>query len=67
MNNFSPVQVRLGLVLENGQFETKRLGKHQGRVHNLAVEPGSPHIFFSCGEDGFVQHVGQINNVFVIQ
>ncbi|KAK2975382.1 hypothetical protein RJ640_012393 [Escallonia rubra] len=49
-------QVRLGEVRENGHVETKRLGKHQGGVHNLAVEPGSPHIFYSCGEDGFVQH-----------
>ncbi|XAR60486.1 hypothetical protein NMG60_11033893 [Bertholletia excelsa] len=49
-------QVRLGQVLENGTVETKRLGKHQGRVHNLAVEPGSPYVFYSCGEDGFVQH-----------
>lgn len=51
-------QVRLGLLMKNGQVETKRLGRHQGRVHNLAVEPGSPYIFFSCSEDGFVQHVG---------
>ncbi|GMP49687.1 hypothetical protein CsSME_00016595 [Camellia sinensis var. sinensis] len=50
-------QVRLGQVLENSEVETKRLGKHQGRVHNLAVEPGSPYIFYSCGEDGFIQHV----------
>ncbi|KAG5598846.1 hypothetical protein H5410_030216 [Solanum commersonii] len=49
-------QVRLGLLLENGHIETKRLGKHQGRVHNLAVEPGSPYILYSCSEDGFVQH-----------
>ncbi|KAJ4831326.1 hypothetical protein Tsubulata_036425 [Turnera subulata] len=49
-------QVRLGQLLENGRVETKRLGKHQGRVHKLAVEPGSPHIFYSCGEDGLVQH-----------
>ncbi|KAF3631964.1 hypothetical protein FXO37_27729 [Capsicum annuum] len=48
--------VRLGLLMKNGQVETKRLGRHQGRVHNLAVEPGSPYIFFSCSEDGFVQH-----------
>ncbi|KAK4707277.1 hypothetical protein R3W88_033198 [Solanum pinnatisectum] len=51
-------QVRLGLLLGNGQVETKRLGRHQGRVHNLAVEPGSPYILYSCSEDGFVQHVG---------
>ncbi|PHT45186.1 hypothetical protein CQW23_14344 [Capsicum baccatum] len=48
--------VRLGLLMKNGQVETKRLGRHQGRVHNLAVEPGSPYIFYSCSEDGFVQH-----------
>lgn len=45
-------------MLENGEVDTKRLGKHQGRVHSLAVEPGSPYIFYSCGEDGFVKHVG---------
>lgn len=49
-------QVRLGLVLENGQVDTRRLGKHQGRVYKLDIEPGSPHIFYSCGEDGVVQH-----------
>ncbi|KAI3687775.1 hypothetical protein L1987_81478 [Smallanthus sonchifolius] len=49
-------QVRLGLVTENGLVQTKRLGEHEGRVHKLAVEPGSPYIFYSCGEDGFVQH-----------
>lgn len=49
-------KVRLGEVLENSQVETKRLGKHHGRVHKLAVEPGSPYIFYSCGEDGLVQH-----------
>lgn len=49
-------QVRLGQVAENGHVHTKKLGKHHGRVHKLAVEPGSPHIFYSCGEDGLVQH-----------
>ncbi|XP_051113346.1 protein ALTERED SEED GERMINATION 2 [Andrographis paniculata] len=49
-------QVRLSLLAENGSVETKRLSKHQGRVHKLAVEPGSPHVFYSCGEDGFIQH-----------
>ncbi|PIN01405.1 WD40 repeat protein [Handroanthus impetiginosus] len=49
-------QVRLSQVLENGRVETKKLSKHQGRVHRLAVEPGSPYVFYSCGEDGFVQH-----------
>ncbi|KAL4592225.1 hypothetical protein LXL04_005213 [Taraxacum kok-saghyz] len=49
-------QVRLGQIAENGKPHTKKLGKHHGRVHKLAVEPGSPHIFYSCGEDGLVQH-----------
>ncbi|KAK9280058.1 hypothetical protein L1049_013743 [Liquidambar formosana] len=49
-------QVRLGQVLENGQVDTKKLGKHNGRVYKLAVEPGSPHILYSCGEDGFIRH-----------
>ncbi|KAF6134790.1 hypothetical protein GIB67_002191 [Kingdonia uniflora] len=49
-------QVRLGVVLESGEVDTKKLGKHQGGVHNLAIEPGSPHVFYSCGEDAFIQH-----------
>ncbi|KAL3653088.1 hypothetical protein CASFOL_002769 [Castilleja foliolosa] len=49
-------QVRLSQLLDDGSVETKRLSKHQGRVHKLAVEPGSPYVFYSCGEDGFVQH-----------
>jgi len=53
-----PFQVRLGQVWEDGRVDTRRLGGHQGPVHELAVEPGSPHILYSCGEDGFVQHVG---------
>ncbi|XP_043708431.1 DDB1- and CUL4-associated factor 8-like isoform X4 [Telopea speciosissima] len=49
-------QVRHTKILENGKVETVMLGKHQGRAHKLAIEPGSPHIFYTCGEDGFVQH-----------
>lgn len=49
--------MRVGQVLEDGSVDTKRLGKHRGAVFKLAVEPGSPYIFYSCGEDGFVQHV----------
>lgn len=51
--------MRFGQVSEDGQVDTKRLGRHQGRVYKLAVEPGSPYILYSCGEDGFIQHVGQ--------
>nr|CAD1834463.1 unnamed protein product [Ananas comosus var. bracteatus] len=49
-------QVIVGQIMENGQVSTKHLGTHRGRVHKLAIEPGSPHIFYSCGEDGLVQH-----------
>ncbi|CAK8574212.1 unnamed protein product [Lathyrus sativus] len=49
-------QVRHAQILEQGQVETKLLAKHQGRAHKLAIEPGSPHIFYTCGEDGLVQH-----------
>ncbi|KAK3000860.1 hypothetical protein RJ639_021090 [Escallonia herrerae] len=49
-------RVRRAQIPERGQVETKLLGKHQGRVHKLAIEPGSPYIFYTCGEDGVVQH-----------
>ncbi|KAK3006549.1 hypothetical protein RJ639_017704 [Escallonia herrerae] len=49
-------KVRCAQIPERGQVETKLLGKHQGRVHKLAIEPGSPYIFYTCGEDGVVQH-----------
>ncbi|CAL5378055.1 unnamed protein product [Camellia sinensis] len=41
--------------IQRGQVETTLLGKHHGRAHKLAVELGSPHIFYTCGEDGLVQ------------
>ncbi|XP_043713585.1 DDB1- and CUL4-associated factor 8-like [Telopea speciosissima] len=49
-------QVRHAKILERGKVETVILGKHQGRAHKLAIEPGSPYIFYTCGEDGLVQH-----------
>ncbi|KAH7574838.1 hypothetical protein JRO89_XS02G0010800 [Xanthoceras sorbifolium] len=49
-------QVRHAQILERGGVRTKLLAKHQGRAHKLAIEPGSPHIFYTCGEDGLVQH-----------
>ncbi|XP_072956809.1 uncharacterized protein [Typha angustifolia] len=48
-------EVRHANILEGGRVETTLLGQHEGRVHKLAIEPGSPHIFYSCGEDGLVQ------------
>jgi len=49
--------VRVGQILEGGSVDVRRLGKHRGAVYKLALEPASPYIFYSCGEDGYVQHV----------
>lgn len=49
-------QIRHAQILEDGRVETKKLAKHQGRAHKLAIEPGSPRLFYSCGEDGIVRH-----------
>ncbi|KAF7841339.1 DDB1- and CUL4-associated factor 8 isoform X3 [Senna tora] len=49
-------QVRHAQISEQGEVETKLLTKHQGRAHRLAIEPGSPYTFYTCGEDGIVQH-----------
>ncbi|CAH2076710.1 unnamed protein product [Thlaspi arvense] len=47
--------VRRASILESGKVETSLLGSHQGRAHKLCIEPGNPHIFYTCGEDGLVQ------------
>lgn len=49
--------MRLAQIPERGELETILLARHDGRAHKLAIEPGSPHIFYTCGEDGLVQHV----------
>ncbi|KAG8092426.1 hypothetical protein GUJ93_ZPchr0012g19889 [Zizania palustris] len=49
-------EVRLAKIADGGDVSTTLLGDHMGRVHKLAIEPGSPYIFYSCGEDGLVQH-----------
>nr|CAB3500256.1 unnamed protein product [Digitaria exilis] len=49
-------EVRLAKIKDGGDVSTTLLGEHEGRSHNLAIEPGSPYIFYSCGEDGLVQH-----------
>jgi DDB1- and CUL4-associated factor 8 len=51
---------------DGGDVATTLLGEHTGRAHNLAIEPGSPYIFYSCGEDGLVQHMLNLD-VFTIQ
>lgn len=50
-------QVRLAQILESGKVETKLLAKHHERAHKLTIEPGSSHVFYTCGEDGLVQHI----------
>lgn len=47
-------QVRAAFVSEDGHCETKKLAKHNGRAHKLALEPDQPHCFLSSGEDGAV-------------
>ncbi|KAI5073479.1 hypothetical protein GOP47_0011492 [Adiantum capillus-veneris] len=48
-------QVRQVDIHEDGCVKTKKLAQHRGRVHKLAIEPGSSRIFLSCGEDGVVR------------
>ncbi|XP_024962469.1 DDB1- and CUL4-associated factor 8-like isoform X3 [Cynara cardunculus var. scolymus] len=64
-------QVRHATILDCGKVETKLLARHQGRAHKLANEPGSPHIFYTCGEDGLVQHfdlrTGEATELFSCQ
>ena len=50
----SNVQVRAAFLSEDGHCETKKLAKHSGRAHKLALEPDQPHCFLSSGEDGAV-------------
>lgn len=49
-------QVRHAQILEDGKVDTKKLARHRGRAHKLAIEPGSPRLLYSCGEDGVVRH-----------
>nr|GEW48231.1 hypothetical protein [Tanacetum cinerariifolium] len=64
-------QVRHATILECGNVETKLLSKHDGRAHKLANEHNSPHILYSCGEDGLVQHfdlrTGEPTKLFTCQ
>ncbi|VAH17770.1 unnamed protein product [Triticum turgidum subsp. durum] len=49
-------EVRVAKIQDGRDVLTSLLGEHDGRAHKLAIEPGSPYIFYSCGEDGHVQH-----------
>ena len=48
------MQVRAAFISEDGQTETKKLAKHNGRAHKLALEVDQPQCFLSSGEDGAV-------------
>ncbi|CAH9079236.1 unnamed protein product [Cuscuta epithymum] len=50
-------RIRCAHILPHGKVETKLLARHSGPTHMLAIEPGSPHIFYSCGGDGLVQRI----------
>lgn len=52
-------QVRVAYIPEgasSGDVHSKKLARHQGRAHKLALEPGCVQSFYSCGEDGEVKH-----------
>ncbi|KAK8577094.1 hypothetical protein V6N13_122089 [Hibiscus sabdariffa] len=38
-------------------FMHRLLAKHQCNASDLALETGSPHLIYTCGEDGLVQHI----------
>jgi hypothetical protein len=63
---YSSTQVRVGQLKEAGEVTTKQIGEHDDCVHSLAIEPGSPYIFYNCGEDGLVQHVSLRTNYMQI-
>lgn len=51
-------QVRLAQLSTTGTCKaTKRLATHKMAAHKLSLVLGSPHIFYSCGEDGVVYQI----------
>ncbi|XP_028401788.1 DDB1- and CUL4-associated factor 8-like [Dendronephthya gigantea] len=48
-------QVRVGYLSSIGSCSrTKRLAQHRDGAHKLSIEPGSPNVLLTCGEDGQV-------------
>ncbi|XP_046389045.1 DDB1- and CUL4-associated factor 8-like [Ischnura elegans] len=48
-------QVRLAELSSTGLCRaTRRLAQHRGPAHKLALQPDSPHVFLSAGEDAIV-------------
>ncbi|GMI87220.1 hypothetical protein HRI_002391300 [Hibiscus trionum] len=49
-------EVRCAQISERG-VETRMVTKHKRGAYGFAIEPGSPHMFYSCGADGLVKHI----------
>lgn len=63
IETFAAVVPRVGQIVScaaDGQVRltnlsrstSELLGEHEGRAHRLAIEPGSPHRFMTCGKVG---------------
>lgn len=50
-------QVRYAQIEEGGRVVVDQVVETEYAVHRLAVEPGSPHTFYSAGQDGSVWRV----------
>ncbi|XP_033096791.1 DDB1- and CUL4-associated factor 8-like [Anneissia japonica] len=51
-------QVRVAEISSVGNYrDTRKLVGHKGAAHKLALEPASPVVFLSCGEDGQVFNI----------
>ncbi|XP_014662843.1 PREDICTED: DDB1- and CUL4-associated factor 8-like [Priapulus caudatus] len=47
--------VRIAELSSSGDCRTtRRLASHRGAAHKLSLEPDSPHVFLSAGEDGVI-------------
>ena len=47
-------QVRVSELKDDGEVCSRALVQHSGRAHKLAIDPNSPHLVLSTGEDGYV-------------
>ncbi|KAK8577102.1 hypothetical protein V6N13_122097 [Hibiscus sabdariffa] len=49
-------QVRHAQISDHG-VKTRMVANHMVGAFGLALEPGSPNVFYSCGGDGLVNHI----------
>ncbi|KAB2043019.1 hypothetical protein ES319_D02G259900v1 [Gossypium barbadense] len=56
---FMPYTDDCSLVIcaADGEVRHAQILERTRQAYKLAIEPGSPHIFYTCGEDGLVQHI----------